>query len=305
MGALAPIFIGESRHMTGFVNINKPLGMTSNDVVVKARGVLKAFLGSKKLKVGHLGTLDPLAAGVLPIAVGRATRLFDFMLDKKKRYIATFKFGETTPTLDRGSEISMSSDISLCEEQVFAAASAFVGEISQMPPQYSAKSVDGKRAYEIARGGNFAELSPKIVTIYSINSTKLENLSENEYAFDIVCSSGTYIRALARDIAEQLGTIGYMTSLTRVKSGPFDIDDSVTLEQFQSDPSRYLLPVEFALGDVPAVELSDEEAKLAENGIAIKISALDGTYKVVNGGKVIALGHAENGKLKLKVRLCE
>ncbi len=291
--------------MIGFVNINKPLNMTSNDVVVKVRGILKAASGDKKLKVGHLGTLDPLATGVLPIAVGKATRLFDLLLEKQKRYVATFKFGETTPTLDAGSDISEKYDIALSTEEVAAAAQNFVGEIEQIPPQFSAKSVGGKRAYDIARSGGVADLQPKKVTVYSIEGISSENLRENEFAFKIVCSSGTYIRALARDIAKRLGTVGYMTSLLRESSGEFDISDSVTIDNFAADPTKYMLAVDYALKDFPAIELSDEHAVDALNGIAVQIAALDGTYVVKRGELTVAIGEISREKLKLKVRLCE
>ncbi len=289
--------------MIGFVNINKPQGMTSNDVVIKVRGALKAISGDKKLKVGHLGTLDPLATGVLPIAVGKATRLFDILLNKTKTYVATFKFGETTPTLDKGSEICQRHDICLSESDVLAAARKFVGVISQLPPQYSAKSVGGKRAYDIAREGGVAELTPKNVTVYSIDRLNMENLSENEYAFRIVCSSGTYIRALARDIAEELGTVGYMTSLLRTASGPFALKDSASPTEFSDDPISRLLPVEYALNDIPRFKLDLPEATLALNGVPIYVPYEDGRYVVNCEYTLLGIGRVYDNSLKLEIRL--
>lgn len=290
--------------MIGFVNINKPLEMTSNDVVVKVRGALKAFTGDKKLKVGHLGTLDPLATGVLPIAVGRATRLFDMLLDKKKTYIATFKFGETTPTLDAGSEICETREVSLSKEDVYSAAAKFVGKISQLPPQYSAKSVGGKRAYDIAREGGVAQLTPKNVTVYSIKPHNLENFCRNEYGFEIECSSGTYIRALARDIAEALGTVGYMISLCRTASGPFHLQNSVSVDEFCLNPAKYILPCEYALGDMPALTLQKDEFDKVSNGVPVRLNESDGAYRVYFEDRLQAVGDVKDAQLRLRIRLC-
>ncbi len=289
--------------MIGFVNINKPQGMTSNDVVVKVRGALKAICSDKKLKVGHLGTLDPLATGVLPIAVGKATRLFDILLQKKKTYVATFKFGETTPTLDKGSEISERQTVNVTDSDVAAAAGKFVGEICQLPPQYSAKSVGGKRAYDIAREGGIAELAPKNITVYSIRVSDISGLTANEYAFEIECSSGTYIRALARDIAEELGTVGYMTSLLRTASGQFTLENAVSFEDFFKDPTSYLLPVEYALNDMRSLILDEALAKLALNGVPFAVSTEDGRCVVKCEGALLGIGKITDGVLKLEIRL--
>ncbi len=289
--------------MRGFININKPSGMTSNDVVVKVRGALKCACGDKKLKVGHLGTLDPLATGVLPVAVGSATKLFDLLLNKQKTYIATFKFGETTDTLDRDGQIIETCDIDISDESIARAIESQTGEIWQTPPQYSAKSVGGKRAYDIAREGGTAELSPKKVTVYSIEPTRRDDLGHNEYRFEIVCSSGTYIRAIARDMAREMGTVGYMTSLVRTASGPFELYDSVTFEKFATDPLKYVLPIEYALGDMPAIRLDESAAVAAFNGVKTQICAEDGIYRVTRDGVTAAIGDVENNMLKLRIRL--
>ena len=213
--------------MKGFVNINKPLGMTSSDVVVKVRGILRRASGEKQ-KVGHLGTLDPQGSGVLPIAVGTATRLFDFMQEKTKVYQATFVFGKETDTLDGVGKVVETSDILPTKEQISDFVSSYCGEIDQIPPQYSAKSVDGKRAYDLAREGKTVDLTPKRVNIIYVKLIEAVNrvahlangnyaLSENEYAFEIACSSGTYIRSIARDVAHALGTVGYMSSINRIQ----------------------------------------------------------------------------------------
>ena len=222
--------------MKGFVNIYKPSGMTSSDVVVKVRGILRRATGEKQ-KTGHLGTLDPLATGVLPIAVGNATRLFDYMQKKTKVYIAMFKFGETTDTLDRGGVVTCVDGKTVNSKDIELVLTDLVGEIDQLPPQYSAKSIGGRRAYDIAREGGIAELKPKTVSIRSIEILSLPEteitiqnerytLGHNEFAFRIVCGSGTYIRAIARDMAALMNTVGYMTSLCRVQSGDFFIESS-------------------------------------------------------------------------------
>ena len=231
--------------MKGFVNINKPSGMTSSDVVVKVRGILRKASGEKQ-KVGHLGTLDPIGTGVLPIAVGSATRLFDYMQEKVKVYRATFVFGQTTDTLDITGKITGESDAFPTREQIDVAVSAIHGEIDQIPPQYSAKSVDGVRAYDFARKGIEVDLKPKRITIYYIKTVDCDldgtpyKLDKNEYAFEIACSSGTYIRSIARDLAGALGTVAYMSSIHRIKSGDFEIQDAVTLTDFEKEPFRYL-----------------------------------------------------------------
>ena len=163
--------------MKGFVNIYKPSGMTSSDVVVKVRGILRRATGEKQ-KTGHLGTLDPLATGVLPIAVGNATRLFDYMQKKTKVYIAMFKFGETTDTLDRGGVVTCVDGKTVNSKDIELVLTDLVGEIDQLPPQYSAKSIGGRRAYDIAREGGIAELKPKTVSIRSIEILSLPRSEE-------------------------------------------------------------------------------------------------------------------------------
>ena len=319
----------------GFINVFKPLNMTSSDVVVKVRGMLRRATGEKQ-KVGHLGTLDPLAVGVLPIAVGNATRLFDYMQDKKKTYIATFKFGSTTDTLDRGGKIIETCDKQIGKNEVLAVLPDLIGEISQMPPQYSAKSVNGKKAYDIAREGGVADLKPKKVKIFDIkllgapnDSIKLSQsalsdnrdsniqsdlttsttlidyiLLDNEFAFEITCGSGTYIRAIARDMAEMLNTVGYMTSLCRTRTGDFMIDDTVTLDEFEKAPLDYILPIDVALKGYDRVDLDEYTGNRALNGIKVDCDdSLKSPIAVSVCGKLVGLGENREGSLRLKTRL--
>ena len=191
--------------MNGFINVIKPVGATASDVVVK----LKFLLQEKK--IGHLGTLDPGASGVLPIAVGQATRLFDFLTDKVKYYRAFFTFGKTTDTLDAYGVLTESSDVIPDENAIKGVLTGFVGEFDQIPPVYSAKSVGGVRSYKLARSGAEVELKPKRVSIYEIRL--ISQKSDDTFVVDIKCSAGTYIRSLARDIAQACGTVGYMGDL--------------------------------------------------------------------------------------------
>lgn len=300
--------------MKGFVNINKPLGMTSSDVVVKVRSILRRASGEKQ-KVGHLGTLDPQGSGVLPVAVGTATRLFDFMQEKTKVYQATFVFGKETDTLDGVGKVVETSDILPTKEQICAFVSSYCGEIDQIPPQYSAKSVDGKRAYDLAREGKTVNLAPKRVNIIHVKLIEavdgvahLANgnyvLSENEYAFEIACSSGTYIRSIARDVAYALGTVGYMSSINRIQSGNFVFEDAVTLEEFEKEPFRYLKNIGDVLCDCDCFDLDEQFAKKVLNGVKLPFDDMpSGLFLVKLNGEIVAIGENEDGLLRLKTRL--
>ncbi|MCL2630449.1 MAG: tRNA pseudouridine(55) synthase TruB [Firmicutes bacterium] len=219
--------------LNGFINLYKEAGMTSAKAVAITQGILKRK-GFPVSKIGHLGTLDPDAEGVLPIALGKATKLFESFLKKKKVYFAKFLFGKTSDTLDASGIITEENNIITSLNEIQAVLPCFLGEIDQMPPNYSAKSVNGVRAYELARKGKEVNLSPKTVTIYSCEV--LEKLSENLFSFRITCGGGTYIRALARDIAIKAGTVGLMQYLKREESGNFNIKDSKTLNDLRELP---------------------------------------------------------------------
>ncbi len=300
--------------MKGFVNIYKPSGMTSSDVVVKVRGILRRATGEKQ-KTGHLGTLDPLATGVLPIAVGNATRLFDYMQKKTKVYIAAFKFGETTDTLDRGGVVTCVDGKTVNSKDIELVLTDLVGEIDQLPPQYSAKSIGGRRAYDIAREGGIAELKPKTVSIRSIEILSLPEteiaiqnerytLGHNEFAFRIVCGSGTYIRAIARDMAALMNTVGYMTSLCRVQSGDFFIESSVAIDAFESEPLKYLMPIDTALKDYDNLILDGADGERALNGVPVKCEKEYNQPFMVNvAGQIVGIGETKDGYMRIKTRL--
>ena len=215
--------------MLGFLNIYKPSGITSNAVVQKIK---KKFHIDK---IGHMGTLDPLACGILPIAVGKATRLFDYSLDKNKRYTAIFDFGYSTDTLDIEGVKEKECGVIPTIEQIKSAMHKLIGEIDQIPPLYSAKVVNGRRAYDLAREGIQFELKPKKITIYDIQL--IEQVSDYQYKFDIECSSGTYIRAIARDMAELCGTYGCMSYLERTETGVFTLGTAIKLEDLLEQSS--------------------------------------------------------------------
>ncbi|HHW89740.1 MAG TPA: tRNA pseudouridine(55) synthase TruB [Clostridiales bacterium] len=212
--------------MTGFVNFLKPPKMSSAQAVA----IIKKL--SSGQKCGHMGTLDPFACGVLPIALGRATKLFDYFIRQPKTYRAVFKFGVETNTLDLDGIVTKKDDKKIMLEQIKAILPEFLGIISQEPPKYSAKRINGKRAYELARSGQEVNLKPTPVKIYNISA---QDLGDNEFIFDICCSGGTYIRSLCRDIAYKLGTCSVMTCLIRQASGNFDITNAKTLDELEKD----------------------------------------------------------------------
>ena len=288
--------------VTGFVNLSKPAGMTSSDAVCIVRGVLSRTIGGRQ-KTGHLGTLDPLATGVLPIALGKATALFDFLAFKTKRYVAEFTFGTATDTLDRGGKTVRDGGRIPSAEEIAAVLARFTGEFMQTPPAYSAKSVNGRRAYSYARSGEAVELAPKLVRV---DSFELIGGGEGVYEFAIECGGGTYIRSLARDIAEALGTCAYMSALTRTQSGPFTAESAVTPDEFRLAPEKHIIPAEFALSGLKKVTLGENALKRMLNGIpAAATDIADGEYAAVYDeyGALAGLGLRNARGLVIKVRL--
>lgn len=277
--------------MTGFINIFKREGDTSTYAVNR----VKRLSGSA---CGHMGTLDPLASGVLPVGVGNATRLFGYFLDKEKEYVARFRFGVTTASLDRESPLEYGGRIPAAAE-VEAALPAFVGEIGQVPPAFSAISVGGKRSYEYAREGKEIALTPKKVRIFSFELT--EQTGADEFCFKIVCGGGTYIRSLARDLAAALGTKGFMTGLKRTRSGVFTEETSVPLEELTKENlGKYLIRTEEVL-PYPVLEVGDERYY---RGVRFSVDAQDGLYKIYRGGEFYGLGAVEGGVLRPEKKLC-
>ncbi len=278
--------------MNGFVNVLKPVGATASDVVVCVRRILK------EKKVGHLGTLDPGASGVLPVAVGQATRLFDYLTNKVKYYRAFFTFGKTTDTLDAYGKLTATSDVIPTTQQIEDVLPSFLGEIDQIPPMYSALSVGGVRCYELARNGVSLELKPRRVTIYQY--TLLRQHSHDTFVLDIKCSGGTYIRSLANDLAACLGTVGYMSGLIRLASGCFDISDSVTLDELrEGNATDYLKPISYPLNDLSEIVFDEALFKDIDCARYVKAPEVNGYFKVMCGGVFFGLGRNDHGRLKI------
>ncbi len=286
--------------MRGFINIDKPQNMTSSDVVVIVRGIMRRALG-EKIKTGHLGTLDPMGTGVLPVALGTATRLFDVFSDKKKTYLASFDFGYETDTLDVwGKTVKDGGRIPKLQE-IEEIIPSLIGEIDQIPPLYSAKSIGGKRAYDLARQGKAVELAAKRVTIYDI---KPVGADDARFTFEITASGGTYIRSVARDMAYALGTFAAMSSIRRLQSGCFSVDKAYTIGKVEKNPLGSVTSVEDALADMPRFEIPERDVKHVLNGIVKSYDNLpDGIFAVTVNGEIVAIGEDEEGNLSLKTRL--
>ena len=254
--------------MDGFINLLKPPGMSSNDAVGFARRLLP-----RGTRVGHGGTLDPDAAGVLPLCVGRAARLFDYIIDKKKTYIAELRLGVETDTQDAGGRILSRRDAAgVSEADVRAVLPRFTGEIDQVPPAYSAIKRDGKRMYDLARRGEAVELAPRRVTVYGMEY--LGRTGGERHMLRISCGKGVYIRTLCHDIGRALGVGGHMAFLLRSEAGSFAIEESASLEELKAAADeggleRLLLPMDAPLGAFPAVRLAERFEKPVVNGAPI------------------------------------
>ena len=293
--------MGSMGSLEGFLNLDKPAGLTSHDCVAVVRRVLRTR------QVGHGGTLDPAATGVLPIAVGRATRFLAF-LSGDKVYRAAFRFGQRSDTDDAEGQIQVGSPCpELSREQVEECLREFVGEIWQVPPLYSAIKRQGKKLYELARAGAEAAelgLEPRRVVIRHLQILGWRSGEFPEVDLEIACGPGTYIRALARDVGEKLGCGGLMSRLRRLQSGPFRSEESLPLEQWQgsADPAAALLPIEWGFRSWNSVFLSPAEAQRWRQGQAIPLDpaqATAETLRVMSGeGEFLGLGHSQAGQLK-------
>jgi len=278
--------------MNGYFNVNKPFDMSS----AKAVWHIKKKLNIQD-KIGHMGTLDPFATGVLVVGVGRANRLFDVMLDKRKTYIATFEFGYQTATLDMESEeIVARSDIIPTKEGIENTILTMVGKQEQVAPQYSAKCIQGTRAYVLARNGQVADIKAHKIEIYSFKM--LEQKSETVYSFEIECSGGTYIRSICRDLAKKLNTVATMTALQRTKCGDFDIKDSKNIEDFEE---KDLISVEKVLKHLPVLDINSEQIQKIKNGLPVILNQKSGLYRVYDEGKLISIAQIDDeGATKMK-----
>ncbi len=278
--------------MNGFINIFKPEGMSS---------AYCAGLAKKKFNApcGHMGTLDPLASGVLPVGVGQASRLFPFLLEKTKKYVAEFTFGSETDTLDLGGKVERSGGRVPSLAEIVSVLPSQTGKILQTPPRFSAKCVDGKRGYKLARAGMAFELPPKEVEILSLAAFETDR--RETFRFEIECKGGTYIRSLCRDVAEKLGTFATMTKLVRTRSGVFTAENSVAFDELKesASPERYLLPSDSAV-DFAKLALTAAQAERLLNGLYDEYDLPDGLYRVYNENAFWGVGQVADGLIKMK-----
>ena len=281
--------------MIGFFNILKPTGISSGAVV-------NAIKRRTKQKVGHLGTLDPAASGVLTIAIGKATRFFDYFLGKDKEYVALGKFGVETDTLDGEGTVLSRDDKQVSLEQINKILPVQIGEIEQMPPLYSAKNVNGIRAYDAARKGIDIKLSAKKVHIFDIKAQK--TTISNLFRFKIHCSSGTYVRSIVRDIAYALGTKATTVVIIRTRSGPFDISSSNLLEEVLDQPQKCLLKVNDIL-KFDEYNLSQSEANDLASGKHIKVDLKDGRFLAFKDSKEFCVLLVKSGEAESEIYLYE
>ena len=270
--------------MNGFLNVNKPAGRTSSDVVVFVRRRLP-----KGTAVGHGGTLDPDASGVLPVCVGSATRLFDYIIDKQKTYVACIRLGIETDTQDASGAVVAERPVSAGEAELRAVLPRFTGEIRQVPPMYSALKRDGKRLYKLARKGESVALEPRQCRVDAIEY--LGAAGEDAYLLKIDCGKGVYIRTLCHDIGRALGCGAHMASLTRTAAGIFDIDGALTLDQIDALGARgaletALIPMDAPLSHLPAVRVGERSRHAVVNGNPLKAAWLDAPAPRVDAVRV-------------------
>jgi tRNA pseudouridine55 synthase len=284
------------RDISGWIIVDKPLGMTSTQAVGKVRWLC----GAKK--AGHAGTLDPLATGILPIALGEATKTVPLVQDGTKSYRFSLKWGEATDTADAEGEVIATSDVRPSEAEVLALLPRFIGEIAQTPPIYSALKVGGERAYDLARAGEEVALEPRQVRVDALS---LLLHSEAASDFEVICGKGTYIRSLGPDIAAALGSVGHISALRRTAVGPFTLKDSVTIEALEAGADRdaLLRPVAAGLAGVPEVRLDGAQVTAIRNGQAVLLTGARAPIALAeawasHAGAAIALGAVENGMFK-------
>lgn len=279
--------------MDGVIIINKPKNYTSHDIV----NIVRKQLNTKK--VGHTGTLDPNATGVLPILIGRATKISKYLVEHKKTYVATLKLGEKRDTGDsKGNIIEKEVDLKNIDiDEVNNTLKSFVGKQKQTPPMYSAIKIDGKKLYEYARNGQTVEIKPRDIEIYNI-SLKFYN-GKDEIIFELECSKGTYVRVLCEDIAKKIGTIGYMKELERTSVDKFTLKDAIALEKLDcAIVSKKIILIEEIFKDNDKIELNDKKLELFLNGVKLTYELEDNLYRIYNNYKFIGLGIINKNSLK-------
>jgi len=250
----------------GWLNLDKPQGITSTQAIGRVRRILNAQ------KLGHAGTLDPLATGILPIALGEATKTIPYAQDRDKVYSFTVQWGSATNTDDSEGAVIATSDQRPSTDDILKIIPRFIGNIEQIPPQFSAIKIDGQRAYDLARDGETVDIKPRTVTVYGLTLT---GSTADSADFELECGKGTYVRAIARDMGQILGCFGHVTALRRLAVGNFTEDDAISLDDFEkmmqsANPDQVLLPVETALDDIPALAMTAEEISRVRQGQTLK-----------------------------------
>ena len=293
--------------MDGIIIINKPKGCTSHDIVYK----MKKITGEK---VGHTGTLDPNATGVLPLLIGKGTLISKYLINHDKTYEVTLKLGIKTDTADSEGNVIEEKNVDksmLNKENITSVLKTFIGKQQQIPPMYSAIKVNGKKLYEYARKGESINVQPRKIEIYNINLFKT-NTETSEICFEVSCSKGTYIRSLCENIAEKLSTVGFMKELNRIKVGEFTLVDSITIEEFENIIKdmklkeynttfidKYLITIEDFFKSKPYIKLNNHKLKLFYNGVKLKINQPDEIYKIYDESNIfIGTGIVKNEELK-------
>ena len=279
----------------GILVIDKPAGWTSQDVAAKLRGVFH------ERRVGHGGTLDPMATGVLPIFIGRATRAAEFAESAEKEYLAGLRLGTVTDTQDTSGNVLATHPVTVTREEVEAAMQRFLGPIEQIPPMYSAIKINGQKLYELARKGKEVERRPRSITIHEL---ELQAGGGAEYHLRVRCSKGTYVRTLCHDLGAALGCGGCMSSLRRIRAGSFTLQQALTMQQVLEfaaahDPQQLLMPADALFAEVPPLIVTMGQAAKLKNGAQIKDwQSAPGTYRVyAEDGEFLLLGRVENGIL--------
>ena len=285
--------------MNGVLIVNKSKGYTSHDIVAK----VKRITGEK---VGHTGTLDPLATGVLPLLIGKGTLCSKYLMNHDKTYIVLLKLGIKKSTGDEEGEILEEGNVDeklLNEECVKAVLESFLGEQMQIPPIYSAIKVKGKKLYEYARKGQEVEIEPRKITIYNIKLLKI-NKERRELQFEVSCSKGTYIRSLCEDIAKKMGTIGYMKELQRTKVGAFSIEQAILIEDLNEQTiEEHVITIEDLFKDLEMIELNEKKLQLFLNGVKLTFNLKEGIYKIYHNQQFIGIGIVKDNLLKRDIVL--
>lgn len=280
--------------MDGVIIINKSKGYTSHDIVAK----VKKITGEK---VGHTGTLDPLATGVLPLLIGKGTLCSKYLINHNKTYEVVLKLGIKKSTGDEEGDIIQEEKVDekrLEEKEVKKVLESFLGEQEQIPPIYSAIKINGKKLYEYARKGQEVEVKPRRITIYDIKMLRIDKKS-CEIQFEVSCSKGTYIRSLCEDIAERMGTVGYMKELQRTKVGTFTIEQSVLVEDLTKENiEEHIITIENLFKNLEHIKLNERKLQLFLNGVKLSFDLKDGIYKIYNNQQFIGMGVVKDKLLK-------